>query len=222
MLITNTEFRLSCLLFDMDGTLLDSHAPMIRAYTDWSERRGLDLQTVLRESQGRRVIDTVRAFAPPGVDVAADAAALQERERNDVEGVIEIPGAGEFLRSLPTDKWAVVTSADRVLALNRMKAAGLPVPPLLITADDIANGKPAPDCFLAGSRALNASPERSAVFEDSTAGIIAGLAAHSAVIAVRSTLTAEEIDALGPRGYIDDMTGLSVEMSGADLILRVA
>lgn len=222
MLITNTEFRLSCLLFDMDGTLLNSHAPMVRAYADWSERRGLDLETVLRESQGRRVIDTVRAFAPPGVDVEADAAALQERERNDVEGVVEIPGAGAFLRSLPTDRWAVVTSADRILALNRMKAAGLPVPPLLITADDIKHGKPAPDCFIAGARALNSAPERAAVFEDSPAGIKAGLAAGSVVFAVRSMLSPEQIDALEPRGYIDDMTGLSVVTDGAGVILRVS
>jgi len=222
MLIEKTEFRVSCLLFDMDGTLLDSQAPMIRAYAEWADCRGLDLAMVLRVCQGRRVIDTVRALAPAGVDHDADAAALSDRERNDVEGVVEIPGAGAFLRSIPTGRWAVVTSADRVLATNRMKAAGLPIPPLLTTADDIAKGKPAPDGFLMAARTLGAEPKSAAVFEDSAAGITAGLQAGSVVIAIRSTLSAAQIESLAPRGYIDNMIGLSVRSEAQQLILRIA
>lgn len=222
MLLTQTQIRVSCFLFDMDGTLLDSHAPMVRAYTDWAERRGLDVARVLHECQGRRVIDSVRALAPPGTDIEADAAALSQRERDDVEGVVEIPGAGAFLASLPPDRWAVVTSADRVLAQNRLRAAGLPVPPLLITGDDIVHGKPAPDCFLQGARALNAASGQAAVFEDSTAGIQAGLAAGAQVVAIVSTLSTAQIDALGPRGYVHDMRGLSVAADGDAWVLRIA
>lgn len=222
MLLTQTRIRVSCFLFDMDGTLLDSHAPMVRAYTDWAERRGLDVARVLRECQGRRVIDSVRALAPPGTDIDADAAALSQRERDDVEGVVEIPGAGAFLASLPPTRWAVVTSADRVLAQNRLRAAGLPVPPLLITGDDIVHGKPAPDCFLQGARALNTAPGHAAVFEDSTAGIQAGLAAGAQVIAIASTLSPAQIDALGPRGYVRDLRGLSVVADGDAWAIQVA
>ncbi|MCY0389687.1 HAD-IA family hydrolase [Robbsia sp. Bb-Pol-6] len=222
MLLTQTQIRVSCFLFDMDGTLLDSHAPMVRAYTDWAERRGLDVARVLHECQGRRVIDSVRALAPPGTDIEADAAALSQRERDDVEGVVEIPGAGAFLASLPPERWAVVTSADRVLAQNRLRAAGLPVPPLLITGDDIVRGKPAPDGFLQGARALNAAPGQAAVFEDSTAGIQAGLAAGAQVVAIVSTLSTAQIDALGPRGYVHDMRGLSVVPDGDAWVIRFA
>ncbi|MGI4855407.1 MAG: HAD-IA family hydrolase [Janthinobacterium lividum] len=222
MLLTQTQIRVSCFLFDMDGTLLDSHAPMVRAYTDWAARRGLDVARVLHECQGRRVIDSVRALAPPGTDIEADAAALSQRERDDVDGVVEIPGAGAFLASLPPECWAVVTSADRVLAQNRMRAAGLPVPPLLITGDDIVHGKPAPDCFLQGARALHAGPGQAAVFEDSTAGIQAGLAAGAQVVAIVSTLSPAQIDALGPRGYVHDMRGLSVVADGDAWVLQIA
>lgn len=210
MLLTQVELHFSCLLFDMDGTLLDSHAPMLRAYTDWANRRGLDLAMVLRECQGRRVIDTVRALAPAGVDVDADAEALRQREIDDVDGVVEIPGARALLASLPEDRWAVVTSADRVLAQRRLEAAGLIVPRVLITAEDIAHGKPAPDGFLLGAQRLAAAPQRAAVFEDSTAGILAGLAAGARVIATTSTLSEAQIDALNPLGYLYDYRGVRV------------
>lgn len=219
MLLKNTEFRVAALLFDMDGTLLNSHAPMVRAYTDWANRYGLDTEHVLRETQGRRTIDSMRALAPPGADIEADAEALMQRERDDTDGVIEIPGAGAFLRSLPPDRWAVVTSADRVLARNRIEAAGLPMPGLLVSAEDVQRGKPAPDGFLLGARGLSIAPERCVVFEDAPAGIAAGLAAGARVIAIASTLTAGK---LGEQVYLDDLRSITATLDGDDIVLRVA
>jgi len=222
MLLTQVEFRASCFLFDMDGTLLNSHAPVIRAYTDWALRRGLDPEMVLRECQGRRVIDTVRALAPPGTDIEADTAALKQIELDDVEGIVEIPGARDLLASIPDDRWAVVTSAERPLALRRLKAAGLPVPKVLFSSDEIVRGKPAPDGFITAARALGAAPEQAIVFEDSAAGIASGLAAGSLVIAITSTLSVAQIEALGPRGYLHDLRGLHVSDDNGEMRLRVA
>ena len=222
MLLTQVEFRASCFLFDMDGTLLNSHAPVIRAYTDWALRRGLDPEMVLRECQGRRVIDTVRALAPPGTDIEADTAALKQIELDDVEGIVEIPGARDLLASIPDDRWAVVTSAERPLALRRLEAAGLPVPKVLFSSDEIVRGKPAPDGFITASSALGAAPGQAIVFEDSAAGIASGLAAGSLVIAITSTLSAAQIDALGPRGYLHDLRGLHVSHDNGEMRLRVA
>jgi sugar-phosphatase len=181
MLLRHSEIRASCLLFDMDGTLLNSHAPMVRAYTALANCYGRDPARVLRESQGRRTVDTMRALAPPGADIEADARALMERERDDMDGVIEIPGAGAFLRSLPADRWAIVTSADRALALNRIRAAALTMPALLVSAEDVPNGKPSPDGFLLGALGMHVAPDRCVMFEDAPAGIVAGLTAGARV-----------------------------------------
>jgi sugar-phosphatase len=219
MLLRNVQIRASCLLFDMDGTLLNSHAPMVRAYTEWANRYGLDPANVLRESQGRRTIDSMRALAPPGADVESDALALMQRERDDMDGVIEIPGAGALLRSLPADRWAIVTSADRVLARNRIKAAGLPMPTLLVSSEDVPHGKPSPDCFLLGARGLDVGADRCVVFEDAPAGIAAGLRAGARVIAIASPLTEGK---LGDQAYLNDLSGLAASLEGNDLLLKIA
>jgi sugar-phosphatase len=91
----------------------------------------------------------------------------------------------------------------------------------LITAEDITNGKPAPDGFLLGAQRLAAAPQRAAVFEDSTAGILAGLAAGARVIATTSTLSAEQIDALNPLGYLHDYRGVSVQVDEDGVRLTV-
>jgi sugar-phosphatase len=214
-----TQLRCSHLLFDMDGTLVDSHAPMVRAYTEWANRYGLDPQVVLRESQGRRTIDSMRSLAPQATDLEADALALMQREREDMEGVVEIAGAGALLRALPPERWAVVTSADRVLALSRLKAAGLPAPEILVSAEDVTRGKPAPDGFRLGAHKLGADPRNCIVFEDAPAGIAAGLAAGSRVIAMSSTLSAQES---GAEVCLVDMRGVSVTFEGDELVLHIA
>ncbi len=104
-----------------------------------------------------------------------------------MDGVEAIAGAAEFLRSLPPDRWAIVTSAPRQLAVKRLEAAGLPTPSVLVTAEDVANGKPAPDCFLLAAGRLGHSASDCVVFEDAVAGIRAAEAAGSAVVVMRGT-----------------------------------
>ena len=218
MLLTQTQIPASCLLFDMDGTLLNSHAPMVRAYTAWASRYGLDIDHVLRESHGRRSIDTIRAMAPAGADVEADNAEIMQREREDTEGVFAIAGARALLESIPEGRWAVVTSADRQLATARLTAAGLPIPKLLVSAENVTRGKPAPDGFLLGARELGADPARAIVFEDSPAGIAAGIAAGATVVAIASLLSAEQ---LGQQAWVPDMSTLSVSVNATGIVLHV-
>ncbi|MBN3723359.1 HAD family hydrolase [Burkholderia sp. Ac-20379] len=219
MLLSNTEYRACALLFDMDGTLLDSHAATVRAYSAWAERRGLDPDFVLRESQGRRTRDALRALAPAGLDIDADIAAVTNQEREDTEGVVEIPGARALLSALPPNRWAIVTSADRILASNRIRAAGLPTPPILVTADDVAKGKPSPEGYLLAAERLGVDAHRCIVFEDAPAGIAAGLDAGARVVAIASRLMAGRLDR---HPFLNDWRNVSAVMDDKELVFRIA
>jgi sugar-phosphatase len=202
----------------MDGTLLDSRAPMHRAYSDWATRYGLDPSMVIREAQGRRTIDTLRALAPAGVDVEADTLAIMQREREDTEGIVEVPGAADLLHALPPQRWAVVTSADRVLARTRLAIAGLPLPRWLVSAEDVARGKPAPDGFELAARGMGSEARLSVVFEDAPAGIEAGLSAGAQVIAVAWASTAA---GLGETFRVRDLRSIRATMDGHEIVLQV-
>ena len=177
----------AALLFDMDGTIVNSIAAAERVWIAWAERHGLDLDTFMPTIHGVRGIETITRLALPGVDPAAEAEAILEEEMLDVEGVAPIDGAAVFLAVLPPDRWAIVTSSPRRLALRRLAAAGLPVPAVLVTAEDVERGKPAPDCFLLAAERLGQKIEDCLVFEDAPAGIAAAEAAGAAVAVVTVT-----------------------------------
>lgn len=177
----------AALLFDLDGTIVNSIAAAERAWAAWAERHGLDVAAFLPTIHGVRGIDTITRLALPGLDPAVEAEAILQAEIEDVEGVEPIEGAAAFLASLPADRWAIVTSSPRRLALRRLAAAGLPVPAVLVTAEDVARGKPAPDCFLLAAERLGQRIEDCLVFEDAPAGIKAAEAAGAAVVMVTAT-----------------------------------
>ena len=173
-------------LFDMDGTLVDSRAVVERVWSGWARRHGLDLHKILAVSHGRRTIDTVREFVLPGMDPTDEARRLEEIEAADDEGIVGVCGAREFVDRFGQDQWAVVTSAGRHLAVKRLLAAGLPIPEVLITAEDVGRGKPDPQGYLLAAERLGASPNRCLVFEDAPAGIEAGMRAGCDVVAIRA------------------------------------
>ncbi len=179
--------KFAAFLFDMDGTLLNSTAAAERVWSAWAARHGLDVAAFLPTMHGRRAIETVRRLALPGVDPQREADQITRDEIADVAGIEALPGAAAFLHSLPTKRWAIVTSSPRVLALRRIEAAGIPVPATLVTAEDVAHGKPAPDCFRLGAERLGVDPSDCLVFEDATPGIQAGEAAGATVLVVTAT-----------------------------------
>ncbi|MFS8050207.1 HAD family hydrolase [Rhizobium sp. BR 314] len=173
-------------LFDMDGTLVDSRAVVERVWSGWARRHGLDLQKILAVSHGRRTIDTVRQFDLPGMDPADEARQLEAIEAEEDEGIVAVCGAQQFVDQLGNEQWAVVTSAGRSLAVKRLTAAGLPIPEILITAQDVVRGKPDPQGYLLAAERLSVSPGRCLVFEDAPAGIEAGLRAGCDVVAIKA------------------------------------
>jgi sugar-phosphatase len=174
-------------LFDMDGTVLDSIAVAERVWGAWALRHGLEVETFLPTIHGVRAEETIRRQNLANLDVALETEAILRAEVADIEGVIPVPGAEAFLRALPVDRWAVVTSAQRELALRRMAAAGLPIPAVLVTAEDVSRGKPAPDGYVLAAERLGVTSDACLVFEDAPAGLLAGEAAGADVVVITAT-----------------------------------
>lgn len=213
------EIKVKALLFDMDGTLVDSTAVVQSMFRRWAARHGIELESLLRVQHGRRSVETARHYAHLGFDVAAEAAWMAEQERSDPSPIVEIAGAGALLRSLPPDRWAVVTSADRVLALQRLRAASLPLPGVLVTADDVARGKPDPQGFLAAAARLGFDAADCLVLEDAPAGLAAGQAAGAQVLALTTTLTAAEV---APLPSVANYRAVSASVEDGRVVLRLA
>lgn len=206
-------------LFDMDGTLINSIAAANRVWTRWAEMHGIDPEPLLRTMHGSRSVDTISRLNLPGMNAELEADAITRAEIADVDGVVAIAGAVPFLRSLPSDRWAVVTSAPRALAERRLDAAGIPVPPLLVTAEDVTRGKPAPDCYLLAAGSLGIAPRECLVWEDTRTGIGAAEAAGAQVVVVSAT-HAEAIDTRHPAIGSYETISVMVDASRA-LVLNV-
>ncbi|CAN7581631.1 HAD-IA family hydrolase [Pseudomonas sp. LjRoot277] len=183
--VFNTPYR--AFLFDMDGTVLNSIAAAERIWAAWALRHGVDVDSFLPSIHGVRAIDTINRLSLPGVDAEAEAAFITEAEIEDVEGIIEVPGAANFLKSLPANQWAIVTSAPKALALRRMAAAGIPQPLVMVTAEDVSAGKPDPAGYRLAAKRLGVEPADCLIFEDATVGILAAEAAGAGLIVVTAT-----------------------------------
>ena len=179
-------------LFDMDGTLLDSSAVVERVWLSWARVNGVDAKALLAALHGVRAEDTIRRFAGPTLDVARETEWILQAELSDVEGVVQIEGIGALLERVDPAEWAVVTSATRSLATVRLNAARIPIPRVLITAEDVRRGKPDPEGFLLAAQRLGAPISECLVFEDSPAGVAAAKAAGAHVAIVGSHVPASE------------------------------
>jgi sugar-phosphatase len=201
------------LLFDCDGVLVDSDASVTAAWSRWAGEHGLPAADVMAVVHGRRSADTVASF----IAEAECAAAVARIDRYEVEAALDVRavrGAGELLASLPADAWAVVTSGRRELALARLAAAGLPMPAVVVTADDVRRGKPDPEGYLAAAGRLGATAGEAIVVEDSPEGIRAARAAGvNAVLGVGVRAQDAQPDALVANlvGVVWNGRGLTVE-----------
>ena len=172
-------------LFDMDGTLVDSTAVVEATWRDFCREHGVDAHVLVPWSHGRRTSDTVRHFLPDVSEsrLAAIVADFEQREQSTMAGIVEIPGVQDLLAGIEIP-WAVVTSAPRELAVRRMVAAGLPLPEVLVPADEIERGKPHPDGYLRAAELLGVKPTDCVVFEDAEPGVRSALDSGAHVVVV--------------------------------------
>jgi sugar-phosphatase len=205
------------LLFDMDGILISSIAAVERAWTRWCVEHDVDPVSALKTIHGCRASDSLRRLRPD-LDIDKETKTLEGYEIADQQGVHALPGIVELVKTLPAERWTVVTSATDPLARARLSAAGIAVPKTMVSADLVAEGKPHPAPYLAGAKTLGLRPEECVVFEDSLAGVASGRAAGCTVIATTFTHPAEK---LGAADYIlKDLSGMRVEADAGGLTLR--
>jgi sugar-phosphatase len=181
--------RFAAVISDLDGVLVDSAAATSRAWAAWAARHDLDGVAIQAANHGRPARDVVAEHVR-AESVDAEAAVLLDFELTDTEGVVAFAGAADVL-ALP--EVAISTSCTLPLAQARLRAAGLPVPGVLVTADQVARGKPAPDPYLVAAERLGADPVDCLVLEDAPSGIAAGRAAGMTVWAVTTTHAAADL-----------------------------
>jgi len=213
------EIRCSAFLFDLDGVLVDSRAVVERVCRLWAARLGIDADALLRVAHGRRTRDTVRIVAPH-VDPDQEVAWIDSAELLDTQGLVEVPGVRRFLTTLPAGGWAVVTSCAPDLAHLRLSAVGLPIPEVVVTSDDVARGKPAPDGYRLGAQRLGVDPASCIVFEDAPPGIAAGLAAGARVVALRTTHP--DADFAGATAVIPDFSAVRLRRDQNGFVVTIA
>ena len=185
-------FSCSAILFDLDGVLCDSTEAVDREWREWAARKGVDGDAIMAISHGVRTVEVIRRVAPH-LDAVAEAAAIENHEAHDQRGVVVMPGAVELVQSIPSGRWGVVTSGSRLLAANRLRHCGVPVPEAMVTSDDVVNGKPHPEPYLKGASLLGFSPQECLVIEDAPAGIASAKAGGMKVIGLASTYGAEKL-----------------------------
>lgn len=178
--------RLPPLLLDLDGTVVDSRAVVLRHWRRFCERHGLQLDAVASVVHGVRTADAIAQVAPH-LDAAAEARRFDAEEELDVDGLEPVPGAVALLASLPPGRWGIVTSGHRTLATRRLAAVGLPVPEVLVCGDEVRHGKPHPEGYRTGAERLGVVPSACVAVEDAPPGIAAARAAGMAVVAVTVT-----------------------------------
>jgi len=177
----------------MDGVLADSTEAVDREWRGGAARKGVDGDAVMAIAHGVRTAEVIRRVAPH-LDAETEAAEIENHEAHDHRGVKVMPGAADLLRSIPDGRWGVVTSASRELARNRLCHCGLPVPDVLVTSDDVTDGKPHPEPYLKGAELLSVNPAECLVIEDAPAGIQAARAGGMKVVGITSTYGAEALE----------------------------
>ena len=178
------------ILFDLDGVLVDSRPLIEEIWRRWALPRGLDAASFIAVAHGRRTSETLRQVAPD-LDIAAETAALDAMEEVATDGLAPIPGALELLGALKPGSWAIVTSGSRAVATLRLRTAGLPIPDVMVTGDEVRFGKPHPEPYLKGAERTGVAPRDCIVVEDAPAGVLAGKAAGMRVVAVTTTHSRE-------------------------------
>src|SRR5664280_1635666 len=193
-----TTWVVDAILFDLDGTLVDSVGSVERSWRQLADKIGRPWPEVRPHIHGVPVAQVMAMLEP---DMSPERVAE--------------PSAARVLAALPPDRVAIVTSGGTRLASARIAAAGLPTPGVVVTADDVTVGKPDPAPYLMGAKLLGFPPQRCLVVEDAPAGVASAKAAGSPVIGVLTThptLDAPTVRTLGEITFTPVADGIQVSI----------
>jgi sugar-phosphatase len=204
-------------IFDMDGTLIDSTPAVVRAWAAWAREYGLP-PIDLRMHHGTPSAAVVRAVMPEHLHKAG-MQRITELEIADLHDVVVLPGTIEALTSLASAKNAIATSCTVPLAEARIAAAQLVPPSVLVTADDVVHGKPHPEPFLEAARRLGVDPRRCLVVEDAPRGLEAARTAGCFTLAVLTTTPREALDA---DAIVNDLSDVRFQVDQDGVRVRLA
>ena len=209
------------LLFDMDGVLVSSIGSANRCWSQWARHYGIPGWETYTIPHGVRAVEIIHSLRPDftAEDAAEGLRRIEDMEIADTDGLKVLAGVTELLGSIPPERWTIVTSATRRLLLGRLKSAGLPYPDELITADDVAHGKPHPEPYEKGAAMLGFSSRDCVVVEDAPSGVGAGRAAGSRVMGVLGTHEAKDLYAAGAEWVVTSLSEVQVraEKGGLEL-----
>jgi sugar-phosphatase len=204
------------ILFDLDGVLANSIAVVEKSWRMWAEEHGLDPELILRIGHGRRTAEILEAVAPE-LDRQTEIDRFVEIEQSLLDGVIPIPGALEFVKSLPAGTWAIGTSGERAVATARLRKLGFPLPDVLIASEDVERGKPNPEVYMKAADGLGMAYGRCVVFEDAPAGIAAARAAGMTAVGVLTTYPAPALS--GATELIADFQSVTARMASGEIVI---
>lgn len=217
----------TALLFDMDGTIIDSTPAIIKHWTAIGEAINVDPATILATSHGRRSIDVLALLKPELAtwEYVCEAEGRVPREWGG--DAVEIAGARGLLKELGERgvPWAIVTSGTLPLVSGWLGVMGLARPGVLVTAEQVRVGKPDPACYRLGAeRLLGGEVEGKGVLvlEDAPAGVRAGKAAGFMVVALATTHEVARLREAGADWIVRDLESVRVvEWDGGKGVARV-
>ena len=207
----------AAVVFDMDGTLIDSTAVVVRSWLRWAQEHEVDP----RRLQGFHGVPAAAIVAEllPAPRHESAVRRITELELADTAGIDVLPGAAEALAALAPDRCAIATSCTAPLAAARIEASGLRAPRVLVTADDVERGKPHPDPFLLAAERLGVDPADCLVVEDAPGGLASAHAAGCSTLAVTTTTPRDELVA---DAVVTDLSQVTFSRTAAGLELSPA
>jgi len=213
-------FTLNCqaVLFDLDGTLVESTFFIERLWQDWGVQHGITRQRMSEVMHGRPATEIINIVAPH-LSIKDEVYALEADEISRMDGMKTYAGVNELLSSLPPKQWAIVTSGSLRVASARLDYAKLPRPDIFITADDIRAGKPAPDAYILAAQRLHVSPADCVVVEDAPAGVQAGKSAGMKVIGIASSHSKEELKRADV--VVQQLADIQLQVTGNQIRLQI-
>lgn len=207
-------------LFDMDGVLISSIGSVNRSWRRWAQHYGVPNADTFQVPHGIRAMDIV-AMLKPDLDPHEGLRLIEDIEMVDTDDLKVLPGARTLLKSLPLERWAIVTSATGRLALERLKVAGLPAPERMISAEMVERGKPDPEPYRRGAELIHSPAAECLVVEDAPSGVGAGIAAGCRVLGVLGTHQEDELRAAGASWIVRSLADVSAQASPNGLTLSL-